>query len=571
MEAVSSIKFDLSLMYRQMLDRIGARGRKLLHWMLYAVEELTVEELRFAVGIEPGMKDLDCELDLPPSQSFLDSALGLLSVAQGWHNRQLVRFSHFTIKDYLSHHSSQYFPDGHILLAQISLTYLNFTALSTESGRARFGEQGDLYPFFKYAAFEWGHHAREADNDAKTCDIVLEWLLSERFSQVLDVRSRRFVGHHWVLPLHETCLFGLHSTTVKLLESETNVNVLDSEQRTPLHYAAQHGHSGLVQTLLQNQSINVNASDSRGGTPLHYASSGGHTDTVKVLLRHQSIQINLRDKDGRSPLHLAIREGQEAIVHLLQDRPDIDVNVPDLIQRTPLHLATYFGQTQIAQALLQQRSIQINLQDEDGSTALHLAVKEKCEAIVQLLLRHPDINVNVLDRFRRTPLHLAAYRGQTQIAHALLHHRSIQINLQDERGRTPLHLVAIARQETVQVVHLLLERQDINVNMPDWRQRTPLHLAVYWNCTQITCALLHSPDINVNHRDVNGSTPLMYAIDRNSLDIARILLEHEATDIYPACILAEGRQDQLPSDILLKLGVLLLSDLEIALFSKSLY
>ena len=65
-------------MYHQIVQRIDGRGRKLLHWVLHAVRELTIEELRFAVGIEPGMQDFDCELDLPPLQSFLDSALGLL-------------------------------------------------------------------------------------------------------------------------------------------------------------------------------------------------------------------------------------------------------------------------------------------------------------------------------------------------------------------------------------------------------------------------------------------------------------------------------------------------------------
>jgi hypothetical protein len=198
MEAVSSTKFDLSLMYHQMLDRIDARGRKLLHWVFYAFQELTVEELRFAVGIEPGMKDLDCELDLPPSQSFLDSALGLLTATQRWDYCLVVRFSHLTIKDYLSRYSSQYFPDGHLPLAQTTLTYLNFTALSSTLGHARFEEQGDLYPFFEYAAFQWGHHARKANADMKMCDFILEWLLSECFLQLLDIRNWHFGDDYWL-------------------------------------------------------------------------------------------------------------------------------------------------------------------------------------------------------------------------------------------------------------------------------------------------------------------------------------------------------------------------------------
>jgi hypothetical protein len=40
-----------------------------------------------------------CDLDLPPLELFLDSALGLLIIEHLGLSRQIVRFSYLTIKD----------------------------------------------------------------------------------------------------------------------------------------------------------------------------------------------------------------------------------------------------------------------------------------------------------------------------------------------------------------------------------------------------------------------------------------------------------------------------------------
>jgi hypothetical protein len=68
------------------------------------------------------------------------------------------------------------------------------------------------------------NHARESENDPRACDLTLNWLLSERFTQGHDILGTSYNGWGFAvdhLPLHQACFFGLQSRalTARLLES----------------------------------------------------------------------------------------------------------------------------------------------------------------------------------------------------------------------------------------------------------------------------------------------------------------------------------------------------------------
>jgi len=73
--------------------------------------------------------------------------------------------------------------------------------------------------------------------------------------------------------------------------------------RTPLHFAAQNGHFGVVE-YLGNQNADINAKDKDNWTPLHYAAQNGHLSVVEYLV-NQKADINAKNKDGKTPLVLA--------------------------------------------------------------------------------------------------------------------------------------------------------------------------------------------------------------------------------------------------------------------------
>lgn len=58
----------------------------------------------------------------------------------------------------------------------------------------------------------------------------------------------------------------------------------DEDERTPLHWAAAHGSSDVVEFLAVDAKARVNVQDDAGWTPLMSASSAGHVDVVSFLL-----------------------------------------------------------------------------------------------------------------------------------------------------------------------------------------------------------------------------------------------------------------------------------------------
>jgi hypothetical protein len=326
---------------------------------------LTVEQLRFAYAINEDMIDLNPKQHLPFFDCTKETG-GLLVVDREF---DTVRFAHSTIKDHLVGHSRQYFPDGHSLLASTCLTFLNLHHLSNEPGRSRFDRGGDLCPFFEYAAFQWGHHAREASNDERTCDMAVQWLLSERMHQVHTIREKVHRYHFLSYvqppsPLYEACYFGLCSTVAKLLElPEQDINALDSKGRGPLYSAVYHNRLAVVQLLFGCQNLDVNVQDADGITPLHAASRLGHVDVVRHFLQSsswaQTVQVNFQDRNGWTALIGAAKSGHTDIVDLLLQHPDISINI----------------------------------QDEDGWTALTRAVDGGHADTVRLLLGSKDIDI----------------------------------------------------------------------------------------------------------------------------------------------------------------------------------
>ncbi|PUU83388.1 ankyrin repeat-containing domain protein, partial [Tuber borchii] len=91
------------------------------------------------------------------------------------------------------------------------------------------------------------------------------------------------------------------------------------DSRTPLSYAAEEGHEGVVKILLERGDVNSDSSDYIGQTPLSYAARSGHEGIVKILLERGNADPNLSDVNCWTQLDHAKCHGHTSVFRLLSE------------------------------------------------------------------------------------------------------------------------------------------------------------------------------------------------------------------------------------------------------------
>ena len=120
--------------------------------------------------------------------------------------------------------------------------------------------EGEFNPFFSFLS---------------AMRLILNKLKIERKLWLID--ERKDDGFN---ALHLACLNN-HQELVKLLISDSNINLKNSIQQTSLHLAVERQHFEIIKILIENK-CNMNSPDKDGDTPLH------------AILRHHTV-LYLRD------------------------------------------------------------------------------------------------------------------------------------------------------------------------------------------------------------------------------------------------------------------------------------
>jgi hypothetical protein len=168
--------------------------------------------------------------------------------------------------------------------------------------------------------------------------------------------------------LHTAAAQGNKVTTRKLIELEADVNAMDFEGRSALHYAvgdivyeepSADGESqysvnmtAVLALLLKHGARTEVKSLHLGQTPLLCASINGNTEAIRVLLDHGA-DINASDNEGCTALHFAAESGNhEAIRELLGLGADITAS--DIEGWTALHCAAHCGNHEAVKLLVEK-------------------------------------------------------------------------------------------------------------------------------------------------------------------------------------------------------------------------
>ncbi len=174
-----------------------------------------------------------------------------------------------------------------------------------------------------------------------------------------------------------------------LITRGDNIQAVDNDGATPLHYAAYIAHTEIAEILLENGAL-VDAKNAKGQTPLHEVASHLHREgdeaTMAVLL-DAGASLSVRGNDGATPLHAAAIGGHFEAAKMLLDRgADIQARAQQL---TPLHFSAYAGKPEVTQLLI-ERGADV-FAEKDGMTPLYMAqqpshsTESGKRAVVQML------------------------------------------------------------------------------------------------------------------------------------------------------------------------------------------
>ena len=88
----------------------------------------------------------------------------------------------------------------------------------------------------------------------------------------------------------------------RLIEAGANVNEANAHKQSPLHLAAQNGHTQITQLLVQ-AGADLDFKDLIGNTPLHTAFHNSHTGIAKYLVASGANEFS-RNLAGLTPSQL---------------------------------------------------------------------------------------------------------------------------------------------------------------------------------------------------------------------------------------------------------------------------
>lgn len=143
-----------------------------------------------------------------------------------------------------------------------------------------------------------------------------------------------------------------------LLDQKANVNLIDTEGRSALHYAARLGSLDCISALLDAQA-SWNIADCNGSTPLHDLAyldiPSNQIEDCIVLLQNYGADLEARNHNGWTPLYKAVDLGHHTAVDAFM-KCGADINAADWSDIPPIGRAIFRDKPDVLRRLCTSRT-----------------------------------------------------------------------------------------------------------------------------------------------------------------------------------------------------------------------
>lgn len=526
--ALTTLPEGLDNTYEETMERIDSQhtdqatlARKVLCWVFYASQPLTMLQLQHALAVETGDPTLD-EDNIPEEGLLLSVCNGLVTYEK---ESGFLALVHYTFQQYLEQRAELLFPEAHVEIVRTCLTYLSFDKFEQGPchGNQYLRARLKRWPLLSYAVPEWGQHAREGAEEACR-DLILSFLshsakLSASVQVLCFTQSMGFTDEFPsdVSALWLASFYGLQYTVCHLLASQRqSVGGKTTWGDTPLHRAAAIGSVEIVELLLSN-GADINAKDRDGFTSLHLVCLFG-PDASSASLTSEGwewMEQRLR------PLDRSLRATESLLDH------GADVNAVNFSGETALHLSIFRDHKLLTRQLL-ARGADVTVKIDRGAP-LTIATEFSDEELAQILLKYDfqrQVQCGILDDAMR----MAAFKDHCSLLEILLAKSSEQLPA-DPEGRSLLHISAC--KGSLNCLRYLGNR-GFDPGALDKQKRTCLHNAAASPDAKSRAVLeyLLEQGFDPSQSDVDGWTPLLWAAKAGNITNTQTLLDAGAESFY---------------------------------------
>ena len=422
---------SLSEVYSKIVDNIWnqeragfAVARETLAWICHAERPLSIQELQYALSIEPREEAFDPE-NVIDVEDIVEICGSLIVVDQ---SSSIIRLVHYTAQDFFESRGSELFPNAHAEIALKCLTCISYKEFAQGpcSSDEDLSSRVDTNPLLEYATQNWAKHI-QSPVAPSLIDLTMHFLsdrnLLSAAVQLMHSPKIRYPDYSQRYPqnvhgLHLSALFGLLEICNRLLKQVDHLDLENDFYGTPLQTAAWAGQEDVVSFLLEN-GASVNAQSGRYDTALQAAAHEGHLYTIDLLFGHRDkANPNLMGGLYDTALQAAAWKGHGEIVTRLVER-GAQVDAQRKGGRNALLCAAAQGHADIVSLLLDQGAFVDTRDGNYGRTSLSWAAWNGHEEVVKILICH-QANINAVDHQNSTPLHLALERHQEHVVKLLV-------------------------------------------------------------------------------------------------------------------------------------------------------
>jgi ankyrin repeat protein len=211
------------------------------------------------------------------------------------------------------------------------------------------------------------------------------------------------------------------------IENGVDLNVLDSQKNTILHYVCFTQNSHMMVYLLTQKTVKVNVVNKDGSSPLHIAAKVGFVAGVR-LLTEKNASLTLSNRSGQTPQQVALNEEIDSIISQAAN------------DRNVFFSAVQNDDVEKVSDLLKQPGTAINWINEDGRSALYFACEKERKHSFQMikLLLEAEADVNLKDNWGCIALSTAIVNQSRLEVIQLLVEAKSEINYFNSWGNSPL-------------------------------------------------------------------------------------------------------------------------------------